>query len=50
MKGDEAVPLDFKMLPAALKEHAGYETHALGKWNLGNLVKDYTPTYRGFGE
>ena len=34
MKGDEAVPLDFKMLPAALKEHAGYETHALGSPNI----------------
>lgn len=26
----------------------GYETHAIGKWNLGATVKDYTPTFRGF--
>ena len=47
MKGQEAVPLDTTMLPALLQER-GYRTHAIGKWNLGNLVKDYTPTYRGF--
>jgi hypothetical protein len=47
MTGEEAVPLEFKMLPAALKESANYETHAIGKWNLGDLTKDYTPTYRG---
>ena len=48
MKGPEAVPLEYQMLPAVLKEQYGYETHAVGKWNLGNIVKDYTPTFRGF--
>jgi len=48
MTGQEAVPSNFKMLPAVLKEHAGYETHAIGKWNLGSETKDYTPTFRGF--
>ena len=48
MKGPEAVPLDFEMLPALLKKQRGYQTHAVGKWNLGNLVKAYTPTFRGF--
>jgi hypothetical protein len=42
------VPLDFQMLPALLKAQHGYETHAVGKWNLGNLVKAHTPTFRGF--
>lgn len=48
MTGEEAVPLSFSMLPEVLKKHAGYETHAIGKWNLGDFTKDYTPTFRGF--
>merc|ERR1719397_1575452 len=48
MKGPEHVPLDFMMLPAVLKKYSNYETHAIGKWNLGAHVKDYTPTFRGF--
>jgi len=52
MQGSEAVPLPseggYEMLPAVLKKHVGYETHALGKWNLGHLTKEYTPTFRGF--
>jgi arylsulfatase B len=47
MKGPEMVPLSFVMLPQLLHD-MGFATHALGKWNLGNLVKDFTPTYRGF--
>lgn len=47
MKGPEMVPLSFVMLPQLLHD-MGWATHALGKWNLGNLVKDFTPTYRGF--
>ena len=48
MQGDEAVPLQYKMLPLLLQESGLYKTHALGKWNLGNTVKAYTPTFRGF--
>eukprot|EP00041_Stephanoeca_diplocostata_P000814 m.17077 g.17077 ORF g.17077 m.17077 type:complete len:629 (+) comp11147_c0_seq1:175-2061(+) len=48
MHGDEAVPLHTMMLPLILKEHGNYETHAIGKWNLGANTKEYTPTFRGF--
>ena len=37
MHGPEVVPVDFKMTPALLKP-LGYETHALGKWNLGPSI------------
>ena len=47
MEGNEAVPLNYTMLPAVLAKH-GWSTHAIGKWNLGNTVRSYTPTFRGF--
>ena len=47
MEGQEAVPLEYTMLPEVLQRN-GWSTHALGKWNLGHLVKEYTPTFRGF--
>lgn len=37
----------FKLLPALLKEQ-GYSTHALGKWDVGDIVSKCTPTYSGF--
>lgn len=40
MKGPEAVPLTFKLLPELMKAQ-GYRTAALGKWNLG----EYTIMY-----
>jgi arylsulfatase B/arylsulfatase I/J len=45
MEGQEAVPLEYTMLPEVLQRN-GWSTHALGKWNLGHLVKEYTPTFR----
>ena len=47
MVGPLQVPLDFTMMPALLAAN-GWSTHALGKWNLGNDVKAFTPTFRGF--
>ena len=38
----------FKLLPAALKEQAGYATHAIGKWDVGWIEQHCTPTFRGF--
>jgi hypothetical protein len=34
-------------LPELLKP-LGYKTHALGKWDVGFILKKCTPTYRGF--
>ncbi|XP_077531063.1 arylsulfatase B-like [Haemaphysalis longicornis] len=41
------LPLTFRLLPEYLKE-LGYETHAIGKWHLGHMTANHTPTYRGF--
>ncbi|XP_077560799.1 arylsulfatase I-like [Haemaphysalis longicornis] len=41
------LPLDLKILPEHLKD-LGYETHIVGKWNLGYSTLNQTPTYRGF--
>ncbi|CAN7998969.1 unnamed protein product, partial [Ixodes hexagonus] len=41
------LPLDVTIMPQHFK-NLGYETHIIGKWNLGNYKLTYTPTYRGF--
>ncbi|XP_077534588.1 arylsulfatase B-like [Haemaphysalis longicornis] len=41
------MPLDLKILPQHLQD-LGYETHMVGKWNLGHSFWNYTPIYRGF--
>jgi len=38
---------NFTLYPALLKQ-AGYATHALGKWDVGFMVKNATATARGF--
>eukprot|EP00040_Diaphanoeca_grandis_P006394 m.37262 g.37262 ORF g.37262 m.37262 type:complete len:1122 (-) comp17613_c0_seq1:99-3464(-) len=38
---------DLVMLPQVLKDH-GYQTVAIGKWHLGFVYKQFTPTYKGF--
>jgi arylsulfatase A-like enzyme len=38
----------FELLPAALKRTANYATYALGKWDIGYIVKDCSPTFSGF--
>ena len=44
---DQAVPRNFTLLPALLKQK-GYATHAVGKWHLGYATTAYTPTFRGY--
>ena len=49
MKGPSlSIPLGFKLVSDLLADHASYETHAIGKWNLGHHVYPLTPTRRGF--
>ena len=47
MHGPEVVPMDYKLVPELMKE-AGFVTAAVGKWNLGHVLKPFTPTRRGF--
>eukprot|EP00041_Stephanoeca_diplocostata_P011247 m.182865 g.182865 ORF g.182865 m.182865 type:complete len:715 (+) comp18473_c0_seq2:123-2267(+) len=41
------INLKYDFLPKVLKQK-GYATWALGKWHLGFLTTQFTPTYRGF--
>ncbi|XP_064490165.1 arylsulfatase B-like [Ornithodoros turicata] len=40
-------PLQYQLMPEFFKK-LGYETHAVGKWHIGFMTEDYTPTRRGF--
>ena len=44
--GGGGPPLGFKLLPELLAPT--YDSHALGKWHLGWLLRKYTPAWRGF--
>ncbi|XP_077515245.1 arylsulfatase B-like isoform X2 [Amblyomma americanum] len=41
------LPLNVRILPQYLHE-LGYESHLIGKWNLGYYTEDVTPSRRGF--
>ena len=42
-----ALPLNQTTIANELK-NGGYSTHCVGKWHLGMMKWEYTPTYRGF--
>jgi len=44
--GNHCVASNMTMVPAHLKK-LGYATHAIGKWDVGYIKKECTPTYRG---
>ena len=35
-------------LPSLLRDRAGYDTHAVGKYHLGMAAWNQTPTFRGY--
>ena len=41
------LPLNQTTIANELKK-GGYSTHCVGKWHLGMMKWEYTPTYRGF--
>jgi arylsulfatase A-like enzyme len=41
------IPLNEHLLPETLR-NAGYATHLVGKWHVGESTSDYYPTRRGF--
>ena len=43
----QGLPLEWPTLPGFLKQ-AGYQTHLVGKWHLGNADTAYWPQQRGF--
>jgi arylsulfatase A-like enzyme len=46
--GGDHCMTQYKILPAILKQVANYSTHTLGKWDIGFITKDCTPTCSEF--
>ena len=44
---NDATTTNFTLYPQLLR-NAGYKTAALGKWDVGFMLRNATPTYRGF--
>jgi len=44
---DNGLPIEMPTLANKLHD-AGYATHMVGKWHIGNCEKRLTPLYRGF--
>ena len=39
---------NYTTIPELLKKKRGYKTHGIGKWDVGYVVKETTPTFKGF--
>ena len=48
LRDNAATTTNFTLFPELLR-NAGYKTAALGKWDVGWMLRNATPTYRGFG-
>jgi arylsulfatase A-like enzyme len=44
---NDATTTNFTLYPELMR-NAGYKTAALGKWDVGYMLRNATPTYRGF--
>lgn len=45
---DYGMDLNETTLPSLLRDRAGYASHAVGKWHLGEASWAQTPTFRGY--
>jgi arylsulfatase A-like enzyme len=45
---DYGLDLNETTLPQLLRDRGGYDTHAIGKWHLGEAMWEQTPTFRGY--
>jgi hypothetical protein len=46
---NEHTTTNFTLYPSLLQQ-SGWKTHSLGKWDIGCMLKNASPTYRGFDD